>query len=76
MFTRRRNTIFNYPYLGTLQDVNRLDGVTFQGHEKFYLHYNFPPFSTGGNRPLRGTSRREIGHGNLAQKLKEDDSYR
>ncbi|MES2748553.1 MAG: KH domain-containing protein, partial [Bacteroidota bacterium] len=36
--------------------------------EKFYLHYNFPPFSTGEARPLRGTSRREVGHGNLAQR--------
>jgi len=39
-----------------------------QGEERFYLHYNFPPFSTGEARPLRGTSRREIGHGNLAQR--------
>jgi polyribonucleotide nucleotidyltransferase len=43
-----------------------IDGATFQGTEKFMLHYNFPPFSTGEARPLRGTSRREIGHGNLA----------
>ena len=35
---------------------------------RFYLHYNFPPFSTGEARPLRGTSRREVGHGNLAQR--------
>ena len=41
---------------------------TFQGSEKFYLHYNFPPFSTGEARPIRGVSRREIGHGNLAQR--------
>ena len=68
VFTRGETQSLTTATLGTLQDVNRLDGVTFQGHEKFYLHYNFPPFSTGEARPLRGTSRREIGHGNLAQR--------
>ncbi len=68
VFTRGETQSLTTVTLGTLQDVNRLDGVTFQGHEKFYLHYNFPPFSTGEARPLRGTSRREIGHGNLAQR--------
>ncbi|MFM8244043.1 MAG: polyribonucleotide nucleotidyltransferase, partial [Crocinitomicaceae bacterium] len=43
-----------------------IDGATFRGTEKFMLHYNFPPFSTGEAKPIRGTSRREIGHGNLA----------
>jgi polyribonucleotide nucleotidyltransferase len=51
-----------------------------EGEERFYLHYNFPPFCTGEARPLRGTSRREIGHGNLAQRalkrmLPEDLPY-
>ena len=41
---------------------------SFEGEETFYLHYNFPPFSTGEARPIRGTSRREVGHGNLAQR--------
>ena len=68
IFTRGETQSLTTVTLGTLQDVNRLDGVTFQGHEKFYLHYNFPPFSTGEARMLRGTSRREIGHGNLAQR--------
>ena len=68
VFTRGETQSLTTATLGTLQDVNRLDGVTFQGYEKFYLHYNFPPFSTGEARPLRGTSRREIGHGNLAQR--------
>jgi polyribonucleotide nucleotidyltransferase len=45
-----------------------VDLPTYQGEETFYLHYNFPPFSTGEAKPLRGTSRREIGHGNLAQR--------
>ena len=61
IFTRGETQSLTTVTLGTLQDVNRLDGVTFQGHEKFYLHYNFPPFSTGEARMLRGTSRREIG---------------
>ena len=68
LFTRGETQSLTTATLGTLQDVNRLDGVTFQGYEKFYLHYNFPPFSTGEARPIRGTSRREIGHGNLAQR--------
>jgi polyribonucleotide nucleotidyltransferase len=41
---------------------------SLEGEETFYLHYNFPPFSTGEARPIRGTSRREVGHGNLAQR--------
>ena len=47
MFTRGETQSLTTATLGALQDVNRLDGVTFQGYEKFYLHYNFPPFSTG-----------------------------
>lgn len=43
-----------------------IDDVLREGTERFVLHYNFPPFSTGEARPARGLSRREIGHGNLA----------
>jgi len=68
IFTRGETQSLTTVTLGTKMDVNRLDGVTYQGHESFYLHYNFPPFSTGEARFLRGTSRREIGHGNLAQR--------
>ena len=68
VFTRGQTQSLTTVTLGSATDVNRLDGVTYQGHEKFYLHYNFPPFSTGEARMLRGTSRREIGHGNLAQR--------
>ncbi len=68
LFTRGETQSLTTVTLGTKMDVNRLDGVTYQGHESFYLHYNFPPFSTGESRFLRGTSRREIGHGNLAQR--------
>ncbi len=68
VFTRGETQSLTTVTLGSTTDVNRLDGVTYQGHESFYLHYNFPPFSTGEARMLRGTSRREIGHGNLAQR--------
>ena len=68
VFTRGETQSLTTVTLGTLQDVNRIDGVTFQGHEKFYLHYNFPPFSTGEARMKFNVSRREIGHGNLAQR--------
>ena len=68
IFTRGETQSLTTVTLGSATDVNRLDGVTYQGHEAFYLHYNFPPFCTGEARPLRGTSRREVGHGNLAQR--------
>jgi polyribonucleotide nucleotidyltransferase len=47
-------------------DKQLLDGAMYKGESDFLLHYNFPPFSTGEARPIRGVSRREIGHGNLA----------
>ena len=52
--------------LGSKLDVQRKDSPLVQTEEDFILHYNFPPFSTGEARPIRGVSRREIGHGNLA----------
>ena len=80
VFTRGETQSLTTVTLGSSTDVNRLDGVTYQGHEDFYLHYNFPPFSTGEARMLRGTSRREIGHGNLAQRalkkiIPDDNPY-
>ena len=68
LFTRGETQSLTTVTLGTKMDENRIDGVTKVGAEKFYLHYNFPPFSTGEARPIRGVSRREIGHGNLAQR--------
>ena len=68
IFTRGETQSLTTVTLGTKMDVNRIDGVTFQGHESFYLHYNFPPFSTGEARMKFNVSRREIGHGNLAQR--------
>ena len=68
VFTRGETQSLTTVTLGSATDVNRLDGVTYQGHESFYLHYNFPPFSTGEARMKFSVSRREIGHGNLAQR--------
>jgi polyribonucleotide nucleotidyltransferase len=68
IFTRGETQSLASVTLGTSRDVNVIDMPTDQSEEPFYLHYNFPPFSTGEARPLRGTSRREVGHGNLAQR--------
>ena len=80
LFTRGETQSLTTVTLGTKMDENRIDGVTQVGSERFYLHYNFPPFSTGEARPIRGVSRREIGHGNLAQRalsrmIDEDNPY-
>ena len=52
------------------EDAQRLDSIDEVGEQSktFMLHYNFPPFSHGERRPLRGTSRREMGHGDLARR--------
>ena len=68
IFTRGETQALATATLGTSREANIIDLPTEQSEERFYLHYNFPPFSTGEARPLRGTSRREIGHGNLAQR--------
>ncbi len=68
IFTRGETQALATATLGTSREANIIDLPTQQGEETFYLHYNFPPFSTGEARPIRGTSRREIGHGNLAQR--------
>jgi len=68
IFTRGETQALATVTLGTSREANVIDSPSEQGEEKFYLHYNFPPFSTGEAKPLRGTSRREVGHGNLAQR--------
>ncbi|HHC80429.1 MAG TPA: polyribonucleotide nucleotidyltransferase [Flavobacteriia bacterium] len=68
IFTRGETQALATVTLGTSREANQIDSPSYQGEETFYLHYNFPPFCTGEARPLRGTSRREIGHGNLAQR--------
>ena len=68
IFTRGETQSLTTVTLGTSMDENKLDTVTLTGAERFYLHYNFPPFSTGEARMKFSVSRREIGHGNLAQR--------
>ncbi|MFD2727160.1 polyribonucleotide nucleotidyltransferase [Hyunsoonleella rubra] len=68
IFTRGETQALATVTLGTSREANVIDNPSFEGEERFYLHYNFPPFSTGEARPIRGTSRREVGHGNLAQR--------
>ncbi|QQQ29849.1 polyribonucleotide nucleotidyltransferase [Chryseobacterium indoltheticum] len=68
IFTRGETQSLTAVTLGSVKDANMVDSVMVNYDERFFLHYNFPPFSTGEARPLRGTSRREVGHGNLAQR--------
>jgi len=68
LFTRGETQSLTSVTLGTKLDEKEIDEVLIQGKEKFVLHYNFPPFSTGEARPSRGISRREVGHGNLAHR--------
>ncbi|MCF8303567.1 MAG: polyribonucleotide nucleotidyltransferase [Bacteroidales bacterium] len=66
IFTRGETQSLTTVTLGTKLDEQVIDGAVIEEKIDFILHYNFPPFSTGEAKPLRGTSRREIGHGNLA----------
>lgn len=68
LFTRGETQALATVTLGTSRDANIIDMPSHEGEERFYLHYNFPPFCTGEARPIRGISRREVGHGNLAQR--------
>jgi polyribonucleotide nucleotidyltransferase len=70
LFTRGQTQALVAVTLGTANDAQRLDSIDSpsETNRTFMLHYNFPPFSTGEVRPVRGTSRREIGHGNLAER--------
>lgn len=66
VFTRGETQSLTTVTLGTKLDQQLIDGAFIEGENKFMLHYNFPGFSTGEVKPNRGTSRREVGHGNLA----------
>jgi len=68
IFTRGETQSLTSLTLGTSLDEQLIDRAILSYHDKFLLHYNFPPFSTGEARPIRGVSRREIGHGNLAMR--------
>lgn len=80
IFTRGETQSLTTVTLGTKLDQQMIDTPLFQGDANFLLHYNFPPFSTGEAKPMRGTGRREVGHGNLAlralkNQLPDDNSY-
>lgn len=68
IFTRGETQSLTSVTLGTKMDEKTIDDVLFHGKERFLLHYNFPPFSTGEAKAQRGVGRREIGHGNLAHR--------
>ncbi len=68
VFTRGETQSLTTVTLGTKLNEQIIDGVMFEGYNRFMLHYNFPGFSTGEVKPNRGTSRRETGHGNLAMR--------
>jgi polyribonucleotide nucleotidyltransferase len=82
IFTRGETQSLTTVTLGTKLDEQLIDGAMIEEKVDFILHYNFPPFSTGEVKPIRGTGRREIGHGNLALRAlkammpnKEDNPY-
>ena len=68
LFTRGETQSLTTLTLGTKLDEQMIDGAMISGYNKFMLHYNFPPFSTGEAKPMRGLGRREVGHGNLAMR--------
>ena len=68
LFTRGETQIFTAATLGSISDEQRIDGLGPQTFKRYMHHYNFPPFSVGETRPMRGPGRREIGHGFLAER--------
>jgi polyribonucleotide nucleotidyltransferase len=68
LFTRGETQALGVATLGTVSDQQKIDGLLDEYMQRFMLHYNFPPFSVGECRPIRGPSRREIGHGALAER--------
>jgi polyribonucleotide nucleotidyltransferase len=68
LFTRGQTQALAVTTLGTKMDEQKMDGLEGEFWKSYMLHYNFPPFCVGEVRPIRGTSRREIGHGNLAER--------
>ena len=72
LFTRGETQVLAVTTLGTSEDQQLIDDISGEYEKRFMLHYNFPPFSVGEVRPLRGPSRREIGHGALAERALEN----
>ncbi|SNX55468.1 polyribonucleotide nucleotidyltransferase [Thermoanaerobacterium sp. RBIITD] len=71
VFTRGQTQVLTVATLGPLGDIQILDGLGDEESKRYMHHYNFPPFSVGETRPLRGPGRREIGHGALAERALE-----
>lgn len=71
LFTRGQTQVLTVATLGALGDVQILDGLGIEESKRYMHHYNFPPYSTGETRVLRGPGRREIGHGALAERALE-----
>jgi DNA polymerase III epsilon subunit family exonuclease len=68
LFTRGETQVLTVATLGATSDVQRIDTISPKTEKRYIHHYNFPPYSTGENKPMRGPSRRDIGHGNLAER--------
>ncbi|HKC19047.1 MAG TPA: polyribonucleotide nucleotidyltransferase [Candidatus Dormibacteraeota bacterium] len=68
LFTRGQTQALTIATLGAMSDQQKLDGLTAEEFKRYMHHYNFPPYSVGETRPLRGPGRREIGHGALAER--------
>jgi DNA polymerase III epsilon subunit family exonuclease len=68
LFTRGETQVMTIATLGSSSDVQRIDTISPKTEKRYLHHYNFPPYSTGENKPMRGPSRRDIGHGNLAER--------
>ena len=68
LFTRGETQVLTVATLGSSSDVQRIDTISPRTEKRYIHHYNFPPYSTGENKPMRGPSRRDIGHGNLAER--------
>ena len=68
VFTRGETQVLTVATLGASSDVQRIDTISPKTEKRYIHHYNFPPYSTGENKPMRGPSRRDIGHGNLAER--------
>ena len=68
LFTRGQTQVLSITTLGTVSDVQRLDDTSDEEFKRYIHHYNFPPYSVGETRPMRGPGRREIGHGALAER--------
>jgi polyribonucleotide nucleotidyltransferase len=80
IFTRGQTQVITVTTLGTISEGQHLDGIGIEESKRYLHHYNFPPFSVGEARPLRGPSRRDIGHGALAERslravLPDEDAF-